>query len=620
MKKRILALSAAALLALSVPCGIASVNANAYSLVNGEKVYSIAADRIIYQTDRAYDKSINTFEAWIKLPSNIADSVEGGVIMGNYCNPSQGPSGSTNFGVGANGNFELYWDFGGYEYTFESVDLRNDTWTHVALVRDKENSKITYYVNGEEEETVNVALGESVCDMKFAIGCDWCHWYYEKTPFFGEIRQVTVYSEAISQEMIQDDMQSVTITEESRPQSGLMGNWSFAGDWGAKEIIADDSSAGNDCTRITYDSYVPAVGLEDYDYSFVVVPDMQIMTHFKPQNFAQQSQWLVDNKETQKIQFVMYLGDMVELRYSQEPERSAKEWASVKKNMEILDGKVPYTFVPGNHDYDNWATSSRALTMFDAHMPYSKYSQASTFGGAFQEGTMANTYHLFQVGDVEYLIFCLEYGPRTTVLNWVDRITSEHPNSRVIVTSHSIVLPDGTLASGKAHSPSNTIKYDSANNGLQMWELVMSKHANMFMSFNGHSPSDSVLTRTDIGVHGNKVYNTLIDFQGAMMSSAMNTLLIVRVNERTKMMSFCSYSPEYDACFNSQNQYTFSFADENNPTVGLAEETGDATTEPIQKEAQPLADLSPIGVTAGVGGTAMCAAFLINKGGKKREE
>ncbi len=532
---------------------------SAYSLKNGKKVYSIVTDRIMYETERAYEQTINTFEAWIQLPSSLADNIVGGVIFGNYYNADKGYAGSVNFGVGTKGNFLLYWNNGRYVHTFESVDLRNDEWTHVAIVRDKENKKLYYYVNGTLAEEVDVELGESVCGMKFGVGTDWNNWYNEKTPFYGKIEQITVYSTKQSLSTIKEDMKSKEITSSQR--AGLASNWYFGKEWSFDNtLIEDTADTKNNCKVNTYDRYVEVQQVEDYDYTLMVVPDMQAMNYWKKDNFKQQSQWIVDSAEELNTQFVMYLGDMVESKYSVNPEATEKEWQDASKYISMLDGKVPYSVILGNHDYDNWATKDRSTTMFNKYFSYDKYSKTEYFGGAFKNGCMDNYYSLIKIGNVEYLIMCLEYGPRTNVVNWADRIISEHPNSRVIVTTHSYVEPDGSLVDGDdKHSPTITINYDKSNNAVDMWEKCLKKHSNVFMVFSGHLCSDYIVMRQDKGINGNTVTSFLVDAQGAMMTSAMNTLLVIKVNERTKTMYFCYYSPEYDACYNLSGQFSMSF-------------------------------------------------------------
>lgn len=616
LRKKLCAAAVAAVAAAAVVGGVVNKNetAYAYSEVNGEKSYSIAADKIIYRTEAPFDKTINTFEAWIQLPAELADQIEGGVILGNYFNLPTGYPGGVNFGVGKGGKFELYWNFGvgptnrGDKYNvqlhkrFESVDLRNGEWTHVAIVRDPQADTLAYYVNGELEESVDVRLSDSVCDMVFGIGSDWNNWYNDKTPFMGKIRQVTVYSHAVSAQTIAADMACEQIRGADRDGLGLMANWYFTEKWGVDKVVSDSSGNGADCSRATIDCYVEPEFADDFDYSFVAIPDMQAMTYWKPYNFMQQSEWIVDNADKLKIKFAMYLGDMTESRYEREPEKSEDEWKIAEQCMTVLDGKVPYSFVLGNHDYDNWTATSRSTTMFGKYFPYSKYSTLDTFGGAFQAGDMANTYRFFKCGKVEYLVFALEFGPRTTVLNWANRIIDEHPNSRVIVTSHSFVGPNGSfVGNGDKFAPG--ITYDSCNNGQQTWERLLKRHDNVFMSFSGHICTDDVVMRSDIGDNGNTVRSVLIDAQGSMMTSAMNTLLVVQVNERTKTMHFCYYSPEFDMCYNEQSQYAFSFADPNNPTVGVA----------TAQAPEPTSNAGAATAACVGGASAVCAAAAVIK-------
>lgn len=584
----------------------------AYSLVNGEKVYSIATDRIMYETQNPYTETINTFEAWIQLPSNLADSIVGGVIMGSFYNDNAKVPGTVNFGVGTNGNFHLYWNNGAFTHTFESVDLRNDTWTHVAIVRDSTANKIYYYVNGDLCEEVDVNLGECVSTLRFGIGTDWNNWYADKTPFFGKIEQVTVYSTAQSQETICEDMNKQVITPSER--EGLMSNWYFGKAWSFdNELVEDTGACQNHCTVGTYDKYVEVEEFDDFDYSFLLVPDMQLMNAYKKENFYQQSQWIIDSKEELNTQFVMYLGDMTENKYTTDPELSTNQWQTARACLSMLDGKVPYTFVLGNHDYNDWG-ATRDTSMFNQHFPYEKYSQDAHFGGAFQEGYMDNYYALFEVGSVKYMILCLEYLPRINVVNWADRMISEHPDHRVIVTTHYFMECFGLMNSGSY----NPYAYDDSYRAQQMWEKVLSKHSNVFMAFSGHVPSDYVVKRQDKGVHGNTVTSCLVDLQGAMMSSAMNTLLVVKVNERNKTMHFCYYSPEFDACYNLQSQFTFSFADEFNPTVGAHE--SEQNVELIQDEITNEESQNIDNGVWAMGVMGLATGFAVIKGKRKEEQ
>lgn len=67
------------------------------------------------------------------------------------------------------------------------------------------------------------------------------------------------------------------------------------------------------------------------------------------------TQWLVDNKDNLNIDFVMHVGDIVDLNTS-------PEWEIADEAMSILDGEIPYSLLPGNHDMgDNGSANVRDI-------------------------------------------------------------------------------------------------------------------------------------------------------------------------------------------------------------------------------------------------------------------
>ncbi|MBO4573373.1 MAG: metallophosphoesterase [Clostridia bacterium] len=581
--KIVTSVACAAVMCLAATAGTLSAGtvANAYTTEDGKVKYSIAADRVMYYTSTPIDVSINTFEAWIKLPEiEVAEALGYGVIFSDYYSAAFGFPGAVSFNVTAGGNLRLQWgckkaknyDAYNYEHTVTSVDLRTNTWTHVAVVRDKDASEFRYYINGELVDTEVASVGEAVTGMAFGVGSDWNNWYGDKTPFLGEIRQVTIYSSAVSGETVVADMNRTEIRSAER--NGLLSNWYFTETWGKEKVVEDTADTGNDCLRGTFDKYVPVEDAGDFDYSFMVIPDIQAMINKpnnKRSNFVQQQMWIASHAEELKTQFVLFAGDLTEHFENFDnstPEMMDEEWRFTRLAMSVLDGAVPYIAVPGNHDYDDGGRKSRNLEGYNEYFRYDDFSEYSYFGGAFEKGHMENTYFLFEVCGVKYLVFGLEYKPRVNVMNWVDRIISEYPDRRVMLITHSLVEVDGSLVTANGNIPS-TCAYDRPLSGAEMWDKVLRKHDNMFMTFSGHTCTDYVVLRQDTGDNGNTVTSVLVDAQGSMMTSAMNTFLIVKVNESKKTMSFCYYSPEYDMCYNEQSQFTVSFADAANPTVGI---------------------------------------------------
>lgn len=536
---------------------------------------SISKDKYIYELKELIKETSNTFSCSIKLSEDLSNDVVGGIIMGNYYNTPNGYPGCVDFAVSKGGYFDIYWNNGEFKYTFTSADLRTGNWIDLAVVRDDKNSKIYYYVDGILKETVDAKISEAVCLSKYRIGMNINNWYLDRwnnieSPFMGEIKQISLFSSPLDQKQI-ESLHNKEIEINSTNFPNLQTNLEFnPSTFGYDEIILDTSNNHNDGKLITYNRYVDVKETGEYDYAFAVIPDMQAMTYHRPDLLNQQADWLAKNAEQYKIKFAMYLGDMVESKFINDPENSDLEWYIFTNAIKKLDGILPYTFILGNHDYDSWAQKDRSTTQFNKYMPYSKYSKVPHFLGAYKEGYMDNIYYGFNIDGIEYLVFCLEEAPENRVLNWADRIISMNPKKRVFITTHSFITPQGLQVSTSTskYSPENTINYAESNNADKMWKNHFSKHANIVAIFSGHECCDDIVYRTDKGINSNTVYQFLIDAQGSIGTCAMNTFLLIKVNEKNKTWDLCYYSPETNSCFGKQNQFQLSFKDKFNPSVG----------------------------------------------------
>ena len=89
--------------------------------------------------------------------------------------------------------------------------------------------------------------------------------------------------------------------------------------------------------------------VKDHAYSFVFVGDTQTICESDKNNGTKNMdtlyQWIVDNKDEKKIEFVFGLGDITE-----SPSGVMSEWVVAKDAIYKLNGVVPYSLVRGNHD------------------------------------------------------------------------------------------------------------------------------------------------------------------------------------------------------------------------------------------------------------------------------
>jgi hypothetical protein len=508
-----------------------------------------------------------TFEAWIRLPEDLPDGAYGGTVLGNYCNILR-QLGLFNFEIHTGGNFRVYWETGAFAHVFTAVDFRTGNWEHVALVR--EPGRFVLYHNGEiAGQAASDAPLRPDCTAYVGIGNDYRQ-TPGKRPFQGDIRQITVYSEPVTQARVRADMANGNIADGGG--FNLLASWYWGDDWGGERAFADLSGNGRDALFGHYDTFYGLTPEEDYDYTIVFMPDTQIMTNYDPSRYVYMANWVRNNAGRLNIKFLMHLGDIIDGGPT-----SSRQWQSAVDAMNVLYGTVPHSFIPGNHDYDDELADSRSLEEYNRYFPYDKYSVLPTFGGAFVEGEMENTYHLFEAGDAKYLVLALEYAPRLAVLEWANRVIAAHPARRAIVTTHAYMG-----WSRRPMSPENgsILNYGfvtksglEANDGIDLWNKSFRHHDNLFMVASGHVDYDNVMYYEDKGLKGNRVHQFLIDGQH-VLNQPEDLLFIMRVNERTQTVHANYYSPFRDKYFNAQNQISFSFADENNPAINIAQGGG----------------------------------------------
>lgn len=108
----------------------------------------------------------DTFAAWLRIPEDAPDGRRGGIIAGNYPDAV-----SVNWEVHTNGRPRIYWNRGEVDWR-PDVDLRTGEWTHYAFVRNAENGRIIFYLDGEEFATHDEAGEDITVDATFNIGGD----------------------------------------------------------------------------------------------------------------------------------------------------------------------------------------------------------------------------------------------------------------------------------------------------------------------------------------------------------------------------------------------------------------------------------------------------------------
>ena len=269
----------------------------------------------------------------------------------------------------------------------------------------------------------------------------------------------------------------------------------------------------------------------DYDYSFAIVGDTQYMTRWDAlqkngvisgtQHLKQVYDWILANKDSKNIQYVMGLGDITDSynkSYSQVLSSgyafdTAKEWEIAYGQISRLDGVVPYSVVRGNHDNEIY---------FDRYFNNDFYKLQ--LSGVYSDSSVLNAYSKFEVGGEKYLLLLLDDNPTNEVIDWASDVISANVGYRVIINTHTYLsytgelidhnIPEmayavGELNKGKENISETDAEYE--NDGKELWDKLVSKHENIVLVLCGHdSYARDIVRKVRIGDNGNAVTEMLI--------------------------------------------------------------------------------------------------------------
>ncbi|KPF66142.1 hypothetical protein IP69_15715 [Bosea sp. AAP35] len=261
-------------------------------------------------------------------------------------------------------------------------------------------------------------------------------------------------------------------------------------------------------------------------YTIAVLPDTQDYTNAaRAQIFNNMTNWLVDNKESLNLQFVIHVGDITTNN------NDATHWVYAEPALRVLDGKIPYSLLPGNHDQNTGNAANFSTNPLDIRFSPEKQAATNpgTFGGVYdQEPTRsANNYHTFTAPDgTKWMVLSLEFGARDDVLRWAAEVIEDHLDHRVILANHSYMNWGGRHDATGAPLYDEGTGYDygignnvqGANDGETMYRELVQKYSNITFTFSGHIFGDGAETLVSYDQFGNPVHQMMVNYQNGVSS------------------------------------------------------------------------------------------------------
>ena len=479
-------------------------------------------------------------------------------------------------------------------FLFDKVDVRTGKELTLTIVHDRENAQMLCYVDGELKQTVKQAaanngtspVGEFETKQKFVVGGDWMG--SNSNYFTGVIRKLSLWKDMRSAEEIAVD---ITKNKPDVTDTNLLASYNMHPD--KSNPSADVSYNANHLKKETlWQNIANVTAPKDYAYSFAVIGDMQELSeeyfndHYiddklnsdpydgnytdgdtdpsdnKPEYVKMLVDWLIENKDSQKIAYVMGLGDITQKSYT-------AEWDYAKEQFYRLDGIIPFSLARGNHD----KVEPQIIKKVNGKKTYPEELQANalyyqTFNndvylsqmtGCYKEGDVANTYRAFEVCGTKYLHICFDYGPSDDVLQWAGKLIEKYSDHRVIITTHTYMFRDGTTLDKNDAYPASKSQ-GGFNDGDDMWNKLISKYENIFLVMSGHDPWDHIVCTRTNGDNGNTVTQLLIDPQnidsGLGDCAAMVAMLYFSEDGKTVEVRYFSVARNQYGSMKSQFSFT----------------------------------------------------------------
>jgi Ca2+-binding RTX toxin-like protein len=317
-------------------------------------------------------------------------------------------------------------------------------------------------------------------------------------------------------------------------------------------------------------------------YVFAVIPDTQDYTSNPGirETFGNMTDWLIEQRDSLGIAHAIHVGDIVQFG-------ARGQWEIAEEAMERLDGIIPYTMNPGNHDQQRPGFSSAFSfeSDIDAYFTPEQVGATAAQGGGTYDGfdvgedtfenggsyqnSIRNSFTTFAAPDGQnWLILSLEFGMPDDVLRWAGEVIEGHADHRVIINTHSWMGGDGRITPttqdlttdnggwgyGIRDNPRNV------NDGEDAWRELASKYPNVTFTFSGHNFMGGAETQVSYAAGDNPVHQIFVNYQdGAWAGSegvgsnggngAIRYVVIDPDNDRftthTKLVELDTYFEEF---------------------------------------------------------------------------
>lgn len=244
-------------------------------------------------------------------------------------------------------------------------------------------------------------------------------------------------------------------------------------------------------------------------FTVVAIGDTQNYADRSPETYEAITQWIVDNREAQRIVFVTHQGDIVDAP------NDRRQWENARRAMDTLHGVVPYGMCPGNHDMTG---SIGAKPLFEEFFGRERFAEFEWYGGSPDNN--GNSFQLISAQGVDLIFVHLECNAPDEVLAWADGVLTAHADRRAIISTHMYLGPleRPTDNTGYFADPKGRMRWSKCHGGRgnspqALWDELISRHANIFLVLAGDQSRTQAMRMCSTGVYGNLVHEVMCDIR-----------------------------------------------------------------------------------------------------------
>jgi hypothetical protein len=288
------------------------------------------------------------------------------------------------------------------------------------------------------------------------------------------------------------------------------------------------------------------------EFTIVAFPDTQsYYDRNDRQGYILEAQidWVLNNLSSQNIRHITHVGDMTE-------DNLIEEWNWFNQQWSRFDGLISYGLSIGNHDYvmrdqnGKWVDSLEDASLFQSYFPASRFHKYPWFGGSFKNNTASFQYIDTGFPDIKILSINLQCTPKDDELKWTSNVILNHPNHRVMITTHQYLGPVDfpKEKSDISKIPKGRMKWNKCNGNKgnspeKIFHKLIRKHPNIFLVISGDQRNTESFVQTSAGEAENVVHEIMNDIRSGFIR-------ILRFNVATDEIKAILYTntPEANKC------------------------------------------------------------------------